>query len=88
MYTVPSHFLGTFFKIAVCLFDARRKSGVTSRPILLGTVLVRQRATFLRLLADLFNQISSGRRILMNNPGYARSDSMSGSESCSGCKCK
>ena len=69
MYTVPNHFFSTFFKIAVCLFDARRKFGVTSRPILLGTVLVRQRATFLRRLADLFSQISSGRRILMNNPG-------------------
>ena len=65
MYTVSNHFLGTFFKIAVCLFDARRKSGVTSRPILLGT----WRATFLRRLADLFSQISSGRRILMNSPG-------------------
>ena len=69
IYTVPNHFLGTFFKIAVCLFDARRKSGVTSRPILLGTFLVRQRATFLRRLADLFSQISSARRILMNYPG-------------------
>ena len=69
MYTVPNHFFSTFFKIAVCLFDARRKFGVTSRPILLGTFLVRQRATFLRRLADLFSQISSGRRILMNNPG-------------------
>ena len=57
MYAVPNHFLGTFFKIAVCLFDARRKSGVTSRPILLGT----WRATFLRRLTDLFSYISSGR---------------------------
>ena len=69
MYTVPNHLLGTFFKIAVCLFDARRKSGFTSRPILLDTFLVRQRATFLRRLADLSGQISFGRRILMNNPG-------------------
>ncbi len=43
MYTVPNYLLGTIFKIAVCLFDARRKSGVTSRSILLGT----WRATFL-----------------------------------------
>ena len=69
IYTVPKHFLGTFFQIAVWLFDARGKSGVRSRPILLVTFLVRQRATFLRRLADLFSQISSGRRILMNNPG-------------------
>ena len=38
----------------------QRKSGVTSRPILLGSFLVRQRAMFLRRLADLFSQISSG----------------------------
>ena len=60
MYTAPNHFLGTFFKIAVCLFDARRKFSVTSRPILLGIFLARQQATFLRRLADLFSQISSG----------------------------
>ena len=70
MYTVPNHFLSTFFKIAVCLVDARRKSGVTSRIILLGT----WRATFLRRSADLFSQISSGRPMLteiglMYNPG-------------------
>ena len=69
MYIVPNHFLSTFFKIAVCLFDARRKSGVTSRPILLGAWW----ATFLRRLADLLSQISSRCPLLteirlMNNP--------------------
>ena len=69
MYKVPKYFLGNFLKIVVCLFDARRKSGGTSRPILLGT----WRATFLRRLADLLSQISSGRPMLteiglMNNP--------------------
>ena len=70
MHIVPNHFLGTFLKITVCLFDTRRKSGVTSRPILLGT----WRATFLRRLADLFSQISSECPMLteirlMNYPG-------------------
>ena len=45
-------------KLAECLFVARSKSGVTSRPILLGTSWTRQRATFPRRLAELFRQFT------------------------------
>ena len=48
MYTAPNHISGTVIKIAVYLFNAKRKSGVTSRPVLPGA-----QATFLRRMADL-----------------------------------
>ena len=69
VYTAPNTTAGPAANLAVCLFDARKKPGVTSPPILLGTSRTRQRATILRRLVDLFSHISSERRILVNNAG-------------------
>ena len=65
MYKDPSSHLSPIAKLTECLFAARRKSRVTSQPIALGT----WQATFLGRSADLFSEISSGQRILMNSAG-------------------
>ena len=67
IFTAPNPPAGPPANLAGCLFDARRKSGVTSRQILLGTFLARQRATLLRLLVNLLCHFVTYERLCASN---------------------